>query len=307
MSLEIENDKNLYEGNNIASAIEAGMDLSSIQKIEREEGRESTTVIVKDGYETVEIDNNLPRPLRKQGTRTFDSAKSFCSYVNKHKSEDETIIVAHEDSGKIKAILNDDGKEDPSWSDFSALLELGFSKQWLTWFENAHPKRQHFFGQEEFANFIEDNRSDLKVGKFNDSDGNEIENLSALELTALITNLEMTSQESFKSKIDPTSGRVTMSYENEEAGYGNIVLPKQIFLAIPIYRSGDLFQVTLRLRHRIHSRSAKFYFIIDQIDLLKEMAFDMICQRITDGNTGSEDKPAKQFTGTGIEVLKGSL
>ena len=293
--------------NIIDSALLAGIKMAEIQEIPREIDQEETSVLVPVGFEIHTLNNHMKRPLRKTGIRSFESTKSFCSYVNKHKSEDETIIVAHEDSGRIKAILNDDGATEPSWSDFGALLALGFSNQWLTWFKNSYPKRESFFGQEEFANFIEDNRSDLKVGTFKDNDGKDVKNLSALELTAVITNLDITYEENITSKVNLSTGETTLHYENNEVGQGSFAIPKRLFLAIPIYKSGDLFQVDLRLRTKKSGSSLVFYFIIDQVDLLKEGAFDMICQRITDGNMGSEEKADKQFSGTGIEVLKGTL
>lgn len=298
-------DKKILEKNgDIAAAIEAGTMLACVQNIKRDKG-ERTCVVVKDGYNIEKIDNNLSRPERKTGRKIFVSAKSFCNYVNKHKSSDETVIIADEDLGEIEAVINDHGKETPAWGDFRVLLKLGFSDQWKIWFENCNLCREKLFGQVEFADFIEDNRADLKVGTFQDNDGNEVENLSALELSALMTNLQVTSEEKFISKIDMVSGRMTMSYENEETGKGNVIIPKQIFLAIPVYRDGDLFQVKIRIRHRLQGGSARFFYIIDQIPLLKKTAFDKICKRITDGNAGSEEDEKNIFAGTGLEVLKG--
>ena len=290
----------------IQAAIDAGEKLASLQIIEQG-NKQLTYVAIKKGFEIEDIHNNLPRPSRKTGEKIFTSAKSFCGYVNKHKNEDETIIIADENKGIIKAIFNDHGKKNPAWEDFEARLELGFSDQWKTWFKSAHPQRSTFFNQMEFADFIEDHRSDLKVGTFLDAEGQEVTNLSALELGALICDLQATREEKMKSKIDPVTGAVTMAYENEETGKGSVVIPKQIFLAIPIYRSGDLFQVTLRLRHRTQGQTPRFYFIIDQVPLLKEQAFNLICHRIEDGNVGSEQDSKKLFIGVGIDVFKGIL
>lgn len=289
--------------NVVESALSAGLKIAEFKTIPREEGKERSVVLVPKGFNAQSFDNERERPLRKTGSKQFLSTGSFCSYVNKHKVKDETIIMAYEDKGEILAVLNDNGNE-PDWGDFTAILDIGFSKQWNVWFGNSYPNRGNYFEQEEFANFIEDNRSDLMVGTFKGTDDKDVENISALELSAIITNLQMTSQEKFTSKVDPVSGRLTLNYENEEHGKGNVEIPKQIILAIPIYRGGDIFEVVLRLRHRIRGGNASFYFIIDQLELLKERAFDMICRRIEKGNKGSEEDPEKQFDGTGIEVYR---
>jgi uncharacterized protein YfdQ (DUF2303 family) len=290
------------EKNNIQAAIDAGTKLAAVQSIPRCTDEEATPVIVEEGFRVEIVSNDLKRPIRKTGKRCFVSAKSFCSYVNKHAVSDETIIIADEDKGAVTAVLNDHGSK-PAWGDFVALLNLGFSEQWETWLR----RNKDGFSQAEFVDFIEDNRADLKTGKFADAEGKEVENLGALQLTALLSNLQMTTQEKFSSKIDPTSGRMTLNYESEEAGNGNIEIPKHLFLAIPIYKNGDLFQVTIRLRHRMQGGSARFYYIIDQIPQLKQAAFGKICRRIEKGNIGSEPDENLQFSGTNIEVLRGTF
>lgn len=292
--------------NDIQAAIEAGENLAAAQNITRDAG-ERTIIILKSGYSIQYIDNKQLVPDRKKGTKKFVSAKSFCSYVNKHKDPDETVIIADEDQGNICAILNDHGATQPNWSDFNALLKLGFSEQWKTWYEKSRNAAPGSFSQADFADFIEDNRADMKTGTFKNSAGEDVENLSPLELSALVTNLNITSEEKFSSKIDRITGEEKLLYENEETGKGEIVLPRQIFLAIPVYRGGDLFEVKVRLRRRTRGGIASFHYIIDQIPLLKEAAFEKICQRVTNGNAGSEENEAKRFKGTGIEVLKGKF
>lgn len=297
----------LYSTENIVdSALAAGMKMADPKSVPREESREKSSFLVPPGFSLKEVDNHLERPTRKRGARTFISTKSFCTYVNKHKDDDQLVIIADEDKGQIKAILNDHGRETANWGDHTALLDLGFSKQWKTWSDHSSGNGKSF-SQGAFADFLEDNRTDFMVGTIPGESGKDVKNISALELSAVITNLQMTSQEKFSSKIDPVSGRMTMSYENEETGKGNIEIPRQFILAIPVYRSADVFQVTIRLRHRIRDGAATFYYIIDQEELLKEAAFDKICMRIEKGNIGSESKEELQFSGVSIEVLKGVI
>jgi len=253
-------------------------------------------------HEVSKISLNSERPTRKRGLKTFTSAKSFCHYVNKHKLADETVIIADEDSNQIKAIINDHGVNTPSWNDFTAILKIKFSSQFIKWVGSTHDQKGSYFGQEEFADFLEDNRSDFMCGKIEDS---EDENVTALELSNIITNLQKTSQEKFTSKMDPVSGKVNFSFENEEVGRGNVEIPRQFIVAIPVYRSGDLFKITIRLRHRISGGSAKFYYIIDELEDIQKRAFDMVCDRIKIGM--HEDNEKEDFDGTDLEVYQGII
>ena len=294
------------EENNIQAAIEAGGKLASLQNIKLDEGQEKTFVLIKNGFNIEEIDNSLPRPQRKTGSKKFTCVKSFCEYVNKHINPDETVVIADENKGGVLAIINDHGQNNAAWGDFCAQLELGFSDEWKVWFDNSN-KQSVYFDQGGFADFISDNRADLLAGKFKDSDGKEIENISALELGALVNNLQISSEEKIIAKRNPVSGEVVMAYENQEVGKKEIKFPEKFFLTIPIYKNGDVFRVEILLRYRRNQGAMRFFYIIDQASRLKQSAFDKVCKRITKGNIDTEENQDEQYAGVGLNVLKGVL
>lgn len=288
--------------NIVKTAIDAGTRLAELQEIP--EGKYPLTrFMVPEGMVVNEIPTQTS-PARKSGNKVFTSAKSFCEYVNKHKKEGETVIIANEDVGKIEVIFNDHNPESPGFGDFRAILNLGFSKQFKTWFEKSFNNQEYKFNQDAFADFIENNRADLMVGDI-EREGETIKNLSGLELSDLINNLEISSAETLVSKRNPSTGEVTCSYELKDSGKQEFKIPNSIFLATPAYKYGDIFRIELRLR-KSRGAQPKFWYIIDQLDALKEKAFDKICKRIKDGNKGSEVNPDKQFEGTGLEVWKGT-
>jgi len=285
--------------NNIEAAIEAGKKIGEIKKIQ--EDGDSTFYLVHEDFKIQKVDNNNLQPDRKKGFTDFTSTASFCYYVNKHKINDQTVIVA-DDNGLVRSTFNDHGKE-PQWGDFGANLRLSFSRQWLKWNQASG----NLFSQLEFSEFIEDNRPDFMCGKIVDGEGKEVENIRPLELSKMILDLQSTTEENFSSKIDPVSGRTNLSFSNEEVGKQVIKLPKQFVLALPVYKNGDLFQVSARLRTRIGGGTAKFGFILDQKDEIVEKAFDKICNRIKVGDQTNTKDPEKNFDGTNIEVLRGPV
>ena len=292
------------EGNIVDSALEAGKKIAEVKQIVREEG-DNTTVLIPIGFKMEKISNDLERPVRKKGNRSFIAVESFNSYVNKHSSPDETIIIADESEGNVKAILNDHGESEASWGDHTALLTLGFSKQFTIWLKNTKERRESSFDQESLAEFLEENRSDFMCGKIEGPDGEEIENISALELSKMILDLQSTAEEKLSSKIDRQSGRRVIHFENEEVGQQKFSPPPQFVIAIPVYKSADPWQVTIKLFYRTQGGAARFWYIIDQIEMLKEKAFDKICKRIEKGSEGDEVEGSPRFEGTGIEVYKG--
>lgn len=291
--------------NMIQTALDAGLKIAEL-KVIPEGSLEETRVLVPEGMK-LEILKTQVSPARKSGEKIFFADKSFCEYVNKHKDLSATIIIADENEGKVKAIFNDHGASSPGFSDFCAVLDIGFSKQFQTWLHKAFNSREYRFTQAEFADFIEDNRVDLMVGNI-EREGQEIKNLSGLELSDLINNLQISAEVNLTAKRNAQDDQVHYEYEVKDSGKCQFRLPKSIFLAIPIYKYGDVFRIELRLRSSGKSGGTpRFWYIIDQLEVLKERAFDKICKRIKNGNEGSEPDEGEQFEGTGIEVWKGQL
>ncbi len=293
-----ETTKNLVE-----TAIEAGVSLGEIKVIE--EGKhEKTRIMVPKGLKLFELETQTG-PAIKSGAKTFADTKSFCEYTNKHKVEGETVILASENTGKIKVVFDDHGKETPRFGKFVAVLDLGFSSQFLVWLKGSYNHAEKKHSQADFADFIEDNRTDLLVGTAK-KEGEEIKTITGLELTDMVNNLQLSSEVNLVSKRTPHNDEMQYSYEVKDSGVKqSFTLPRSIFLAIPIYKRGDLFQVELRLRSSGRGGEPRFWYLIDKLDDLKEKAFDMICKRIKKGNAGSESDEEKQFEGTEIEVWKG--
>jgi|GEM_PF-6943747 len=293
------------EKNIVETAINAGKELAKIQKVEEGEFQQ-TRILIPKGMEFKEFETQT-EPARKTGTKTFVSVKSFCEYVNKHKAEGESVIIANEETGEVKAILNDHKPDSPGFHDFCAVLMLGFSKKFTTWLGKSFNKNEHKFSQDSFADFIEDNRSDLYIGEV-EKDGRKIQTIPTLELKALINDMKFSSEENVISKRDPQTDETFYQYEVKDTGQqGKFKLPESLFIAVPIYKYGDICLMELRLRGSARGGQPKFWYIIDELENWYERAFDLICGRIKSGNLGSETKEDERFDGTSLEVWKGTF
>lgn len=306
--------ENMPEHKSDIEMIEAERKLNAVQKLipavpsSSDKFFEQTYFAMENGFTIESISNDLPNPTRKKGSISLTAPASFCEYVNKHKNKDYTIIMADRDKGLITAFLNHHGTKEAGWNDFEAHLHLGFSDEWMKWKNNCHNLSKKTFTQTEFVDFLEDNRADLKIGSLIDADGKEVENLSFTALSALLSDLSLTITEEIDSKINLATGDMTLFYQTKEKGKMEVEIPSKLFLAVPIYRNSDLFQVTLRLRRRRLERGGIiFYFMIDQYDLLLERAFSMICERIEKGNKNSGQNEKLLYEGTNLKVLQGVL
>lgn len=303
---EIKEEISLNDRSAVLQLMKAGEESGKVQIVFND--GEKTHFLIKDGYSKVAVYNNNDRPKRKTGRIVFTSVLSFCSYVAKHKNVDETIIIADVNNGLIQATFNHHSCKEPSWGDFKADLRLTFSRKWKTWL-NESGSTGESFSQEELSDFLEENRSDLVSENFLDADGKEVETLTFLQMTALITKLEITKEEKFSRKIDPINGDVKMSYENEEVS-GDIKIPREFYIILPIFESGDLFRLKVRLRSRLVGGKVTFHFIIDQAEEAVEKAFSNICHVVQNGRAVDEEAETKDVDfcpATFIDVFRGPI
>lgn len=262
-------------------------------------------IAVKDGYSVKTYESTEEKPARKFGKKTFIDVKSFCHWVNRHKSEN-TCIEADKEQGIVRATFNDHSESDPGWRDFKAELKLDETRQWKTWIT----KEREDLSQATFSEHMEDNRADLAVGEWTDKEGEVVKTLSYPEMSVLINNLEIHSKEKVVAKRDPNSANMTLSYENDEGLKGTVKPPPEFYIIIQIYPSGAWTRLKCRLRTKKNGPAVGFQYIIDQKEEAHDSAFDDICQIIENGkfekeNPESEEKPI--FLGTELTVLKSDL
>lgn len=288
----------IIKSNETESALKAGMGIAATKQLQQI-GLEQKHVLVPDGCSIESLDAEMYRPARKKGHEDFVTVQSFCWYVNNHKIVGETIIKGnknHGQGGEVTACFNHHGVE-PGWRDFTATLNLKHSSAWSAWKNGA----ERIFTQADFAEFLEDHRTDLKVGNFKNVDGEEVKNPSYLELSKMILDLQVNKKETVSSKINPTNGDIVVEFKSEEHGERSTVIPSRLYIAVPIYENGDLFQVCLRTRYSTAGGKVTFSYLIDQKDRITQKAFELVCERIEKGQPQDADHDG--FEGTGMKVL----
>ena len=297
--MENEELEKLPRENFIETAIEAGKEINDVSvlndQIEAAGVKLPDHVLVWREYGEVKfqsLEEYYKKPLEKSGLNEFEEVKSFNFFVLRHKVDEETVIYANRKDKVFNCVFDDHSAGGASRRKFQAALKLSYSDQWSSW----AGKNKEYFSQSDFAEFLEDNRVDFMAM----SDG-ESKNLSAVELIALVEQLQSTRKCTFSSKINRNDGSMNFSFQNEEKSQsGNISIPEKMVLAIPVFEGGDIFAVEIRLRHRINTESGglKFFYVIDQMKRIEKKAFDKMRDRVSDGATSPESYP-----GTGIEVL----
>lgn len=216
------------EASDIARLTVSGLSVRSID--------DTPFIVVPDGYHTESLENMLDIPTRKRGTVTLRDANSFVLLVDKHKTFNTTIFGRY-DPPRFVAVFDDHGSEVPGWKEHRAVFDCPLSVEWKTWVAKSGVSMT----QADFAKFIEDNLPDIAQPP-------------AADMLEISRTLEAKKKVNFASGVRLSNGQNQLTYEEEISGTaarGQIQVPEEFTIGIPVLESGVKYAVTARLRYRI--------------------------------------------------------
>lgn len=200
-------------------------------------------VIVPPGFDvqTLPVASVPPRP---RGTALLRDAKSFVAWVKRHTDDDTTTLWATLDPATFLCVVDDhlsaqavpdpkDNEARANWRQFRGLFAVPASREFRLW--QANDRKD--MSQLAFAEFLQDNLPDVI-----DPPG--------ADLLTLALNFETASRGTFKSAQRLQDGSATFTYQIDQNDGGNVTLPAQITISIPIFENEAPRELTARLRHR---------------------------------------------------------
>lgn len=193
--------------------------------------------ILPAGYAFKELSHLLPAPTRKKGTTVLNDAESFIAVVNDQKAEDGTRLYSTINPPTFTAVFNHNGNE-PGWGDHRAHYNAPLSPEWKAWDDIDGVSKT----QVELAQFIENNLVDVVS-----PDG--------ATLLEICRTLEAKKKVNFASSIRLSDGSHQFTYEEDVQGSaqkGQLKVPEEFSIGIPVFENGEKWQITVRLRFRIN-------------------------------------------------------
>jgi uncharacterized protein YfdQ (DUF2303 family) len=159
-------------------------------------------------------------------------------------------------------------------------LMLRHSEEWKTWTgHNGQPRKMT---QMEFAEFIEDNTPDIV-------------NPRAADMLEMARTLQAKADVDFSSAIRTNNGQVQLKYtENVKGTYGagNVEIPEEFTISIPVYVGSPRVTIRARLRYRLNSGKIAIWYDLLRADAVERDAFMATLEEIR--------------TGIGVTVINGS-
>ena len=208
----------------------------ALQGVEVKTVGDTPMVVIPEAHRVTDLEAFLPHPTRKRGLTTLRDVQSFTRLVGQEKNS-STRIYGRYDPPSFTAVFNDNGSYMAGWQDHRALFDCPLSVEWKTW--KAHDGRK--MNQEEFAQFIENNLPDIAQPP-------------AADMLEISRTLEAKKKVNFASGIRLANGQNQLTYEEEISGTaakGQIQVPEEFTIGIPVLEGGVKYAVTARLRYRI--------------------------------------------------------
>lgn len=262
----------------------------AVQGVEPIEVRLGLAYAVPDGRGGVKIidtDAWAESPRRAEASRVATDAASFVAYVNRHKLPG-TEVFANTPSSSVVAVIDSHEETDgiegsiSGWQKHRLTLSLEHTKAWLAWVEHDLGQNPRgWFGQQEFAEFIEDRALDVQ-----DPDH--------ARLIEVATKFEATSKVEFGSAVRLDNGEIQFQYVEtvgaKKGAKDAIEFPKELKLAIRPYIGGPIYFVFASLRYRLGADGLRLGYALQRPENILEAAFSDIVAEIRDGRTDTDAK-----------------
>ncbi|ANU65070.1 hypothetical protein A4V04_00560 [Burkholderiales bacterium YL45] len=226
-----------------------------------------------NNWEIRDFSKLLDRPKRITGITEFNEPESFCSFVKDYLTKDSSLYMKADLDKltfKVLAVFNDNKRETSNWCDQRAYYVPCFSPEWKEWNQNNATK----LNQVEMAEFIENHIEDI----YSDRD----KGVSAAEVYEAVSNLHDCRNVTFSSRVNVSNGMASFAYTEKTGGEKKLEVPTEFLIAIPIFASGQLHSIRVKLRYRINRNTGELtlWFELMQIQKVFKRAIDTVADSI---------------------------
>ncbi|QPS09599.1 YfdQ family protein [Delftia acidovorans] len=210
-------------------------------------GAGAPIVLLPEGFTAEDLSHTLAAPTRKKGTVQLNDAESFIAVVNDQKGE-STRLFSTIEPPTFTAVFNHIAFG-TGWGDHQARYNAPLAPEWKAWTGMDGKK----VGQVDLAQFIESNLVDV-VFIAADPATREPGSPDGSTLLEVCRTLEAKKKVDFKSSVRLSDGSTQFTYDEDVQGsarQGQLQVPEQFSLGIPVFENGDKWRVDVRFRYRI--------------------------------------------------------
>lgn len=195
-------------------------------------------VVVPDGFSVKDIRDMMPPPGRPREAVELLTSQSFCDYVTRFGTAQNSVVFADEINGVFTAVLDYHGPlGNRGTCDHKAQYRCPHSEEWKIWNQSSGK----LIAQADFARFVENNLPDII-------------DPSAADMLQIALTLQIKKDASYASDLRLDNGQTQFRYEETIRGTtkaGDLTIPDTFTISVPVLVGAPRMNVAARLRYRI--------------------------------------------------------
>lgn len=205
-------------------------------------------------------DERADAPRRLQGRSEHTELESFLGHVRRH-SDEHTVIFALYDQGattggSMTAIYNYNEPQRARWSDHRAVYTCPWEESWKAWqsIDGQELEQERFvlFLEEHFDELVDPAKLDAPLSRL------PLKYAEPLRMVEALRDLKYYESRRFERKLDRHTGqRSLVITEGQDAGTMT-TLPEAFVISLPVYRSGAVWGLEVRVSFRIVDKHPMF-------------------------------------------------
>ncbi len=253
-----------HDNTNYISARDLGAALAEQTEIEGH-----PYITVPTGYRVEDLEQFKAAPLAIRAQLALETLPGFIAYVERFKGNGTAIFVK-QSNGATMAVLDYDEPDKPAWRRHRAGFSPMHTVEWKRWID----KNETWMEQRQFAEFIENNVSDITKP-------------SGADMLEIASTLEAKTAVEFKSGVRLDNGTHRLHFAAEtvaKAGdKGSLDIPQQFELALEPFMGGEAYPLTARFRYKIAEGKLTLRYQLVNPHKVLEAAVATIIERIGTG------------------------
>lgn len=280
---------------------------TELDTIKRERDGDVPFIVIDKGRQMVsaaEIVNayekTQPAPYRRKGLYVAASVQSLLTWMTANTADEAPVFGVgleklngewRQPKLSLIGIGNYSSKDKAAWHDFSARYNFPVSQAWNVWAKlHSDEDEPHWFGQADFAQFIEDRIHDLSspkrneelteaVTRFIEASGKK-DAATPAEMFKVSRELKILSEEKIEAKLDLQTGETKVQYSAEHTGPGGrpITVPAMFFIRIPVFFGQEPVLIGVKLRYRTGGGKVMWSYSLFAPDLVVASEFENACK-----------------------------
>lgn len=229
-----------------------------------------TFILTPPGFSAQNVTDPHLLPPRIKQSVTLDTRAALSAYINRFV-DDRSVIVADIDAGKIHGLLDYHKASgtmmalEPMAVSHRATLHLRDSEEFKRW--NAIEGKM--LDQVEFAAFLEENAEDIS----------EPDPTVMIEVSR---DLEATQGVTFKASTRLENGDRAFTYETETKTKGDIRVPREFRLSIPLYQGEEPVALRCAFRWRVSGGGLVLGFEWRRVEYMRQAFFQQIATQVAE-------------------------